>query len=109
MADANVPDPDAVAAGENAAEDDGIIRAIFKDTATRRAARTLLQFLAALILTGAFDALVNQTAADVPATAQPIILGGWVLVVAAVQNWAEDAGKISPILGTKADVKHTPA
>lgn len=72
-----------------------------KDTATRRALRTLLQFVAA----GGFTALLTQLSKDVPDSYAPYILILSAIVITLGQNWLEDNGVISPILGTKANVK----
>lgn len=86
--------------------DVSVVSAAIKDTAMRRVLRTVLQVVAALILGGAFDVLVKQVTDESPASLAPVVTGLWFIVVVAAQNWAENSGVISPILGTKPDVKN---
>lgn len=72
-----------------------------KDTATRRVLRTVIQLLVA----GAFTALFTQIAKDAGDKYGVYIMLISTLVVVAAQNYAESEGWISPVLGTKANVK----
>ena len=81
------------------------INAQVADTATRRAIRTLLQFVVALILSGAFDAVVKKYTDYAPAEWRYVLTGAWLYIVVQAQNWAENQGYIPPILKTKANVK----
>lgn len=60
----------------------------------RRAVRTLLQLLAG----GAFTALFDQVATDVPAAYTPYVVIASTLLVTTAQNYLEDAGKIPALL-----------
>lgn len=59
-----------------------------------RILRTLIQMLAG----GAFTALFEQVARDVPTNVTPYVLIISTLIVAAAQNALEEAGLLKPIL-----------
>lgn len=60
----------------------------------RKAARTLLQVIAA----GGLTALVNALAEGLPATANLAVAAGWLLVVTFAQNMLETQGSIPTVL-----------
>jgi hypothetical protein len=72
------------------------------DSPLRRAGRSLIQLIAG----GGLTALVAVVADGLSATWAGVLVMGSSVLVAWAQNFAEDAGWIPPVLGTKTD---TPA
>lgn len=85
------------------------VNEIVKDTATRRAARTAIQYgatiLVTLLLLGSFDALFDRASAEAPLEIKGIVTGLVLITLTAAQNYAEDKGIIPPVLKTKANVR----